>query len=133
MKKKLIVMLTIVLLMFIWDPVLGGSKDSAKIEKVAIKAKLDINILYAGLPETDRAKDFMGFLGKYFKAVTFTDFNAFDENKTAGYDIVILDHDGEAFRAKLPKISKKYSRATITMGVPGAFICSRLSLKTSYL
>lgn len=97
------------------------------------KGKIELKILYAGLPETDRAKDFMDFLGKNFKTVTFTDFNKFDENKTEGFDVVIMDHDGEDFRAKTPNISRSYSRATITMGVPGAFICSSLQLKTGYL
>ena len=106
--------------------------DSAKEIETA-RGSLNLKILYAGMPETRRAKDFMDFLGKYFTEVKFTDFLGFDENRTTGFDVVILDYDGRELRAPLPKISRQYSRATITVGVPGAMLCSRLSLKTGYL
>ena len=95
--------------------------------------KFNIKILYAGLPKTDRAKDFMDFLGKHFKEVTFTDYNSFDEKESTDFDVLIIDHDGKEFDAPTPKISRQYSRATVTMGVPGADISSRLKLKTAYL
>lgn len=95
--------------------------------------KFNLKILYAGLPKTDRAKDFMSFLGKHFKEVTFTDYNRFDENKNTDFDVLILDHDGKGTRAPTPKISRQFSRATVTMGVPGGNISGRLNLKTGYL
>jgi hypothetical protein len=104
-----------------------------QIENTDTSEKSDLRILYAGLPNTDRAKDFMDFLTKYFKKVEFTDYNNFKEDLTANFDVTIIDHNGVGFRAPLPKISRQYSRATVTMGVPGAHICSRLSLKTGYL
>ena len=42
-------------------------------------------------------------------------------------------HNGVGFRVPIPNISRQYSRATVTLGVPGAHLCSRLSLKTGYL
>lgn len=95
--------------------------------------KIDLNILYAGLPNTDRAKDFVGFLKKHFKQVETTDYTTFTGNYTSDFDVAIIDHNGIGFRTPRPNISRQYSRATVTMGVPGAFICSNLSLKTGYL
>lgn len=95
--------------------------------------KSELKILYAGLPNTDRTKDFMDFLSKYFSKVEFTNYSTFNEKKTTGFDVIILDYDGTTFNPPIPQISLSYCRSTVTMGVPGAFICSRLSLKTSYL
>jgi len=106
---------------------------SEKIDKVDTSEKTGLRILYAGLPNTDRAKDFVEFLTKHFEQVETTDYNTFTEDQTADFDVTILDYDGVEFRAPRPNISRQYARATVTMGVPGAFICSSLSLKTGYL
>ncbi|MBN2593609.1 MAG: hypothetical protein JXA81_08900 [Sedimentisphaerales bacterium] len=87
----------------------------------------------AGLPNTDRAKGFMHFLTKHFRQVETMDYNTFTGSQTADFDVVIIDHDGANTRAPRPNISRQYARATVTVGVPGAFLCSQLSLKTGYL
>ena len=102
-------------------------------KKVSASEKIDLRILYAGLPNTERAKDFVDFLTKHFKEVETTDYNTFKGDKTAGFDVTIIDYNGQDTRAPLPSISREYSRATITVGSPGADLCSRLSLKTGYL
>jgi hypothetical protein len=104
-----------------------------QVVQIGPSGKIDLRILYAGLPDTDRAKDFVDFLSKHFKQVETTDYNTFTGDGVANYDIAIIDHNGVAFRHSLPKISRRYTRATVTMGVPGAFICASLSLKTEYL
>jgi len=113
-----------------------GLRDKPTPEKVVeagTAGKIDLRILYAGLPNTDRSKDFVDFLTKHFEYVETADYNTFTGDETAGFDVAIVDYDGVEFRAPLPNISRQYARATVTMGVPGAFICSRLSLKTGYL
>ncbi len=95
--------------------------------------KINLRILYAGVPNTDRAKDFVDFLAEHFAQVETADYNTFKEEQSSGFDVVILDYDGVGFNAPRLNISRQYSCATITMGVPGAFICSSLSLKTGYL
>ena len=95
--------------------------------------KINLRVLYAGVPNSDRAADFVDFLAKHFKEVETADYNAFKEGQSTDFDVTILDYDGVNTRAPRPNISREYSRATITMGVPGAFICSSLSLKTGYL
>ncbi len=102
-------------------------------KKVSASEKIDLRILYAGLPNTERAKDFVDFFTKHFKEVETTDYNTFTESKTAGFDVTIIDYDGQDTRAPLPSISREYSRATITVGSPGADLGNRLSLKTGYL
>ena len=106
---------------------------SEKIDKTDISDKIGLRILYVGLPNTERAKNFVEFLTKHFKQVETTDYNAFKESETSGFDVTIIDYDGQDTRAPLPSISSEYSRATITVGSPGADLGNRLSLKTGYL
>jgi outer membrane lipoprotein-sorting protein len=95
--------------------------------------KINLRILYAGLLGTDRAKDFIGFLSEHFEKVETTDYNTFTGNESIDFDVAIIDYDGKDTSAPRSNISRQYTRATVTMGVPGAFLCSRLSLKTGYL
>jgi len=104
-----------------------------EIDKFDVSEKIELRILYAGLPNTERSKDFVEFLAKHFKQVETTDYNAFTEDKTAGFDVTIIDYDGQDTSAPVPSISRQYSRATVTIGSPGADLGNRLSLKTGYL
>lgn len=107
--------------------------EEAEVVSGDAGAKIDLRILYAGLPDTDRQKDFVKFLSGHFEKVKASDYLNFKAEQADGFDVVILDHDGVDTGAPTPKLSRDYSRATVTMGVPGADICSRLSLKTGYL
>lgn len=109
------------------------AKQAVESEKIDASGKIGLRILYAGLPNTDRAKDFVDFLSNHFQQVETTDYNTFTGSYTSDFDVAIIDHNGVGFRTPRPNISRQYSRATVTMGVPGAFICSNLSLKTGYL
>lgn len=103
------------------------------LQKTDSSGKIGLRILYAGLPNTDRSKDFVNFLKKYFQQVETTDYNTFTGSHTAEFDVAIIDHDGADTKAPRSKVSRQYARATVTVGVPGAFLCSKLSLKTGYL
>jgi hypothetical protein len=92
-----------------------------------------LRILYAGLLETDRAKDFVAFLGEHFEKVETTGYLTFTGTESADFDVTIMDHDGVDFKAPRLRISHQYDHAAIAVGVPGAFLCSGLSLKTGYL
>jgi hypothetical protein len=102
-------------------------------KRVSASEKIDLSILYAGLLETDRAKDFVAFLGEHFEMVETTEYMTFKGNESADFDVTIIDDDGLESVVRGPNISRQYTGATVTMGVPGAFICSNLSLKTGYL
>lgn len=95
--------------------------------------KINLRILYVGVPNTERAKDFTDFLTEHLAKVETIDYNTFKEDQSTGFDVIILDYDGVGFSAPQPNVSRQYSRATVTVGVPGAFICSSLRLKMGYL
>jgi uncharacterized lipoprotein YehR (DUF1307 family) len=109
------------------------TSTSEQVVQTVVSEKIDLRILYAGLTNTDRAKDFVDFLSKHFKQVKTTDYITFTGDEAADFDVAVIDHNGLDTRAPRPNVSRQYTGATITMGVPGAFICSRLSLKIGYL
>jgi hypothetical protein len=109
------------------------TQQVSESRRIEISEKIDLCILYAGLLNTDRAKDFVDFLKAHFRQVETTDYKTFNGTHTADFDVAIIDHNGLDTRAPLQGISRQYTRATVTMEVPGADLCSRLSLKTGYL
>jgi len=109
------------------------TRQASDSQKIDTSGKIGLRILYAGLPNTDRAKDFLDFLARHFQQVETTDYNTFTGSHTADFDVAIVDHDGAYNSAPRLRISRQYARATVTVGVPGAFLCSNLSLKTGYL
>jgi hypothetical protein len=97
--------------------------------------KIALRILYAGHPGSDRERDFADFLGKYFMQVETGDLATFSDRSADRFDVAILDYDSDgkdAFKFPRPKLSQNYARATMTVGVAGAMICSQLRLKTGY-
>ncbi len=113
-----------------------GTEQGSTSEVVAdhgTSVKHDLRILYVGLPDTDRQKDFIRFLSRHFKQVDTADYNTFEEDQAKDCDVVILDKDGIEWKSLDIKVSSQYSRATISIGVPGAFWCSGLGLKTGYM
>ncbi len=95
--------------------------------------KIDLRILYAGHPGSAREKDFVTFLRDYFRIVQTGDLAKFKPLDAKDFDVVILDYDGDGFKAPTPYLPRTYTRATVTVGVVGALICDRVGLKTGYL
>lgn len=95
--------------------------------------KANFCILYVGHPGSDRESDFVMFLKPHFKEIKTTDLGSFKEEQAADCDVAIFDYDGDGFKAPQQRLSERYTRATITVGVAGAFICSNRGLKTGYL
>lgn len=106
---------------------------SERIVWAGASEKSDLRILYAGLLDTDRAEDFVAFLAAHFERVETTDYLTFQGDESAGFDVTIIDHDGEDFDAPRLQLVPQYAHAAIAVGVPGAFLCSGLDLKTGYL
>lgn len=92
-----------------------------------------LKILSAGRPGSDREKDFVGFLKKYFDVVQTGNLQTFKEADTQGFDVTLLDWDTNEFKGPRPRISESFARPLITLGVPGGLICSQGRLKTGYL
>ena len=106
---------------------------SEKIDKFDVSEKIDLRILYVGHPDSAREKDFVNFLTKQFKAVETADLKDFNEGQTDGFDVTILDYDGDGFKSPRPNISRNFSRPMFTVGVAGALMSFRWNLKTGYL
>ena len=102
-------------------------------EETTASEKMDVRLLYVGKPDSSREKDFVEFLTKHFKEVKTGDLAKFSESQTDGFDVVVLDWEGDGFKAPRPQLSRQYARSTITVGVAGAIICDRLGLKSGYL
>jgi hypothetical protein len=96
-------------------------------------SKIDLRVVYVGMPGPGRADDFVPFLGKHFAEVGHGDLAEFRESDADGYDVVILDYDGDGFKAPRPSLSRTYARPTVLVGVMGALLSGNLGLKTGYI
>jgi hypothetical protein len=110
---------------------------------------IDLKVLYAGNPGSDRAKDFKAFLEGYFARVGTADYRTLAEGQAKGYDVVILDWTtiyprDEQGKTKsgpnmtihsptLPKLAESYDRPTILIGAAGGRVAMSLRLKIDWL
>jgi hypothetical protein len=94
--------------------------------------KIDLKVLYAGQPGSAREKDFVDFLGRHFREVKTSDLAQFHPGAASGFDVILMDYDGDPFKAPCPNLLGDYTRPTVTVAVPGAMICRQLGLKTGY-
>ena len=92
-----------------------------------------LRILYAGRPGSDREKDFVVFLKKYFDVVQTGNLQTFKEVETRGFDVTLLDWNPNAIEGPTPTISPSFSGPVITLGIRGALICRQWRLRTGYL
>jgi hypothetical protein len=106
---------------------------TAGAQLVQAEQKQDLALLYAGHPGSEREKDFLQFLRAHFRQVDTTDLGNFDAVLAMKADVVLLDYDGDGFKAPHPALPQGYSRPTVTIGVAGAMICSQLGLKSGYM
>jgi len=111
----------------------NAQMPAVETEAVDADADKDFRILYAGHPGSEREGDFIQFLRRHFGTVETGDLEKFAEAQCDGFDVTILDYDGEGFEAPRPRISEQFSRPLVTVGVPGGLMCSQWRLKTGYL
>ena len=126
MKKLLVSSLAVICLAILVITVPGNAETEEESKKS------DLTILYAGHPDSAREKDFVQFLGKHFTEVKTGDLAKFTEEQAEGFDVVILDYDGDGFKAPRPRLSRQYTRSTITVGVVGGLFSSSMRLRTGY-
>lgn len=108
-------------------------KESEQEQPAASPSKIPLRVLYVGLPGTERQKDFVTFLAKHFKQVETADYNTFEEKQTKNCDVAIFDKDGLEWKPLNIRVSSRYSRATMSLGVPGAFWVRSVSRKMGYM
>jgi hypothetical protein len=109
-------------------------------QQVIAGDKIPLKILYVGLVNTERQKDFVSFFSDNFQEVKTADLYSFKEEQTNNSDVIILDKDGIQWANRdggkplmdYP-VSDQYSRPTISLGIPGAFWTDRMRLKTGYM
>jgi hypothetical protein len=95
--------------------------------------KLPLRILYVGHPGSAREADFLTFLRQHFRQVSTANFAGFDGSAAAACDVVLLDYDGDGFKAPRPKLPKDFGRPTVTIGVAPLLWASGQRLKTGYM
>ncbi len=111
----------------------GTDSTPVQADPMVADAGKALHILYAGHPGSERERDFVRFLAKHFGTVKTGDLKAFKERDAQGFDVTILDYDGDGFKAPRLALTRGFSRPVITVGVVGALICGSLNLKTGYL
>ena len=109
---------------------------------------INLKVLYAGNPGSDRTKDFKEFLERYFTSVAVVDFRQFEEAQAADHDVVIFDWttiyardaEGKILQDQngitmppAPQLSRDFDRATILIGAAGGQVAGRLDLKINWL
>lgn len=109
---------------------------------------INLKVLYAGNPDSDRAKDFMAFLQKQFTKATLTDFTKFNENEAKDYDVVIFDwssiyprdKDGKITKGgggikspSAPVLSPNFARPTVLIGAAGGDVAGSRNIKINWL
>ena len=99
----------------------------------AANEKIPLHVLYAGHPGAKRTSDFVQFLKEHFTEVDTADLGQIQLGRKLGADVVLLDYDGDGFKAPRVSFPKGYSQPTLTIGVVGGLICSQNRLKTGYL
>jgi hypothetical protein len=114
-------------------PVETGQTTRKTVATLPGGNKIALRILYAGHPGSTRERDFVKFLGEIFSSVATTDLARFTPATADGADVVLMDYDGDGFKAPRPHLGEGYARATVTIGVVGGFIGGDLRLKTGYL
>ena len=103
------------------------------VQPIVSSSKIPLRVLYVGLPDTERQKDFVTFLGKHFSQIDTADYDAFTEGQTKDCDVAIFDKDGLEWKPLDINVSSEYSRATVSLGVPGAFRVRRVSQNMGYM
>ena len=143
-RKKLVAALTLLA-----GAMLGAAGHSRAQEAGAVETrssverdeagKIRLRILYVGMSGTDRHRDFVDFLSKHFAKVEVASVFEFREEQAKSADVVLLDKDGVQWAGEggdplygLFQASQAYTRATVTLGTPGAFWCDRMNLKPGY-
>jgi len=86
MKKKVLIFGLLGLMLF-GCPLICMGQQEAPVAK-----KVDLKVVYVGQPDTDRTKAFVKLLSDNFSTVEMLDQEKFEADKTAQFDVVVLDY-----------------------------------------
>jgi hypothetical protein len=109
---------------------------------------INLKVLYAGNPGSERAKDFVSFLNEKFLKVDSADFGKFKEADASAYDVVIFDWTsiyprnkagkidnsaGSITMPPAPHLSANFAKSTILIGAAGGQVAGTRQLKINWL
>jgi len=76
----------------LWLMLFGCPLISWGQQKAPVKKKVDLKVIYVGQVDTDRTKAFVKLLSDNFSQVEMLDQEKFEAEKTAEFDVVVLDY-----------------------------------------
>jgi hypothetical protein len=106
--------------------------------------KIELKVLYAGVPDAPRTKEFKEFLSKTFTEVGSVGLKDLDAKAAQPFDVVIVDSptpyqapekDGE-IGFKMPQVAAlttEFTKPIILMGAAGGKVLTGLKLKLDWL
>ena len=119
---------------------------SPQEEKAPVPAKIPLNVLYAGKPESAREKEFVALLGEHFAKVGSMHLKAASTATAKDWDVVVLDwvsiYSRDAAGKPLPnpgitmppvKLDAGFSRATVMIGATAGSVGGAQKLKLDWL
>src|SRR5262245_56679409 len=100
--------------------------------------KIELKILYAGVPDAPRTAEWKEFLSKTFTGVGTADLETLDASTAKDFDVVIVDSpspiQGDRFKLPKPeKISLELTKPTILVGAAGGAVLNELTIKLQWL
>lgn len=111
--------------------------------------RIDLKVLYAGNPGSERAKDFTRFLREHFEEVGEANTAEFTDKSAEGYDVAILDwtsiyprdERGEIIQnsnfglkqPQMPRLSPSFSRPVVMIGAIAGQVGPKQQTKIDWL
>ena len=112
------------------------------------QSTIELKVLYAGNPDSDRAEDFQQLLSQHFEAVEVMNYGDFRPDDADGFDVVIFDwtstyprdEDGTINWEKengfssppAPQLPSSFDRPAVLIGAAGGGICNRMNIAINW-
>jgi hypothetical protein len=93
---------------------------------------ISLRILYAGKPGSAREADFLAFLKQHFRQVDTARRAGPTAEEAVKADVILLDWDGDGFKAPERPLPEDYTGPVMTISVAGGLWASGRGLKTGY-
>ena len=109
--------------------------------------RIDLRVLYAGNPDSERMQDFERFLNEHFAKVTTADYREFTPETANDYDVVIFDWTSIYPRdangkvtfdvagissPKPPKLDRTFDRPVVMIGAAAGSIANQLQIAINW-
>lgn len=108
-------------------------------QEPAPEHKLELKVLYAGVPDHARTAEWREFLGAAVEKVGIADVAKLDEEDAEDFDVVIVDAPppfdaSGAFKpGKIAKLPADWSRPTVALGYAAGMVFRERNIKLDWL